>query len=136
MMENEFQMSMMGELTFFLGIQVNQIMQGNDARFRWKWQSNWSKGVQEDDLLPLVPHGDTTEHSIHGVPMCMLSSFSMQFTSASCLADLQLVLLGFPMLILMGVELREKALLVHIIFLDLLLFVGLLTNNLLLHNPQ
>jgi hypothetical protein len=24
MMENEFQMSMMGELTFFLGIQVNQ----------------------------------------------------------------------------------------------------------------
>jgi hypothetical protein len=66
----------------------------------------------------------------------MLSSFSMQFTSASCLADLQLVLLGFPMLILMGVELREKALLVHVIFLDLLLFVGLLTNNLLLHNPR
>jgi hypothetical protein len=28
MMENEFQMSMMGELTFFLGIQVKQIKQG------------------------------------------------------------------------------------------------------------
>jgi hypothetical protein len=28
MMENEFQMSMMGELTFFLGIQVKQTMEG------------------------------------------------------------------------------------------------------------
>jgi isopentenyldiphosphate isomerase len=28
MMENEFQMSMMGELTFFLGIQVKQTKQG------------------------------------------------------------------------------------------------------------
>jgi hypothetical protein len=28
MMENEFQMSMMEELTFFLGIQVNQMKQG------------------------------------------------------------------------------------------------------------
>jgi hypothetical protein len=28
MMENEFQMSMMGELTFFLGIQVKQMKQG------------------------------------------------------------------------------------------------------------
>jgi hypothetical protein len=28
MMEKEFQMSMMGELTFFLGIQVKQMKQG------------------------------------------------------------------------------------------------------------
>jgi hypothetical protein len=28
MMESEFQMSMMGELTFFLGIQVKQMKQG------------------------------------------------------------------------------------------------------------
>jgi hypothetical protein len=28
MIENEFQMSMIGELTFFLGIQVKQIKQG------------------------------------------------------------------------------------------------------------
>jgi hypothetical protein len=28
MMENEFQMSMMGEITFFLGIQVKQMKQG------------------------------------------------------------------------------------------------------------
>jgi hypothetical protein len=29
MMENDFQMSMMGELTFFLGIQVKQMKQGS-----------------------------------------------------------------------------------------------------------
>jgi hypothetical protein len=39
------------------------------------------------------------------------------------------------MLILWVVELIKKAPLVHAIFLDLLLFVSLLTNNLLLHNP-
>jgi hypothetical protein len=46
-----------------------------------------------------------------------------------------LILLTFPMLILRIVELTKKALLIHVIFLDLLLFIGLLTNNLLLHNP-
>jgi hypothetical protein len=45
------------------------------------------------------------------------------------------ILLTFWMLILWAVELIEKALLVHVTFLDLLSFVGLLTNNLLLHNP-
>jgi hypothetical protein len=36
-MENEFQMSIMGELTFFLGIQVKQMKQGtfmHQARYR------------------------------------------------------------------------------------------------------
>jgi hypothetical protein len=47
----------------------------------------------------------------------------------------RLILLAFSMLILRVVGLTKKALLVHIIFMDLLLFVGLLTNNLLLHNP-
>jgi hypothetical protein len=47
-----------------------------------------------------------------------------------------LILLDFLMLILWVVELIEKALLVLVTFLDLLLFVGLLKNNLLLHNPQ
>jgi hypothetical protein len=47
----------------------------------------------------------------------------------------RLILSAFPMLILRVVQLTEKALLVHVIFLDLLLFVGLLTNKLLLHNP-
>jgi hypothetical protein len=47
----------------------------------------------------------------------------------------RLILLAFPMLFLRVVELTEKTLLVHVIFLDLLLFVGLLANKLLLHNP-
>jgi hypothetical protein len=45
------------------------------------------------------------------------------------------ILLAFWMLILQVVELIEKALLVHITFLDLLWSVGLLANNLLLLNP-
>jgi hypothetical protein len=49
----------------------------------------------------------------------------------------RLILLGFFMLILRVAELIEKSLLVHVTFLDLLLFVGLLANKLLLHNlPQ
>jgi hypothetical protein len=51
------------------------------------------------------------------------------------LLHLHLILLGFPVLILPGVELIEKALLVHVIFLDFLLFIGLLTNKPPLHNP-
>jgi hypothetical protein len=50
-------------------------------------------------------------------------------------ASFSLDRVGFFMLILSGVELIEKAFLVHVIFLDLLLFVGLLTNKPLLHNP-
>jgi hypothetical protein len=34
-----------------------------------------------------------------------------------------------------GCGIDRKSILVHVIFLDLLLFVDLLTNNLLLHNP-
>jgi hypothetical protein len=46
-----------------------------------------------------------------------------------------LILLAFPMFILRVVGLTEKALLVQAIFLYLLLFVGLLINSLLSHNP-
>jgi hypothetical protein len=46
-----------------------------------------------------------------------------------------LILLGFLMLILQVMELIKKALLVHVTSLDLLLFICLLANNLLLHNP-
>jgi hypothetical protein len=49
---------------------------------------------------------------------------------------LRLILLVFSMLILRVVGLTERALLVHVIFLDLLLFVGQLTNCLLSHSPQ
>jgi hypothetical protein len=47
----------------------------------------------------------------------------------------RLILLAFSMLILRIVGLTERALLVHVIFLDLLLFAGLLENNLQLLNP-
>jgi hypothetical protein len=46
----------------------------------------------------------------------------------------RLILLAFLMLILQIVELIEKALMVQVTFLDLLSFVGPLTNKLLLHN--
>jgi hypothetical protein len=50
---------------------------------------------------------------------------------------LRLILLGFPMLILQVVKLTERGLLALAIFLDLLLFIGQLINNLLLHSlPQ
>jgi hypothetical protein len=49
---------------------------------------------------------------------------------------LRLILLAFLMLILWVVGLTERALQAHAIFLDLLLFVGLLANRLLSHNPQ
>jgi hypothetical protein len=48
---------------------------------------------------------------------------------------LRLILLAFPMLVLCGVRLTERALLVLAIFSDLLLFAGLLKNNLQLCNP-
>jgi hypothetical protein len=87
------------------------------------------------------------------VSVCTLSSFlhtihiGKPFTGSSVISNThsnlgfdtpllhRLILLAFPMLILRVVELTEKALLVYVIFLDLLLFVGLLTNRLLLHNP-
>jgi hypothetical protein len=48
---------------------------------------------------------------------------------------LHLILLVFPTLILQVVGLTERALLVYVILLDLLLFVGLITNSFLSHNP-
>jgi hypothetical protein len=48
---------------------------------------------------------------------------------------LRLILLDFVMLILRVVGLIERALLVLVIFLDLLSFAGLFKNNLQLPNP-
>jgi hypothetical protein len=46
-----------------------------------------------------------------------------------------LILLAFLMLILWVVKLIKKTLLVYVIFLDPLLFIGLLASNLLVYNP-
>jgi hypothetical protein len=48
---------------------------------------------------------------------------------------LRWILLAFLILILRVVGLTERALLTLVIFLDLLSFVGLLRNSLLLHSP-
>jgi hypothetical protein len=90
-------MSMVGELTFFLGIQVKQMKQGtfvHQAKYTKvlikKFNMDELKPmstpmstttsldldengeVHEHDWLPPVPHGDTVGHSVHRVPMCTL----------------------------------------------------------------
>jgi isopentenyldiphosphate isomerase len=52
MMENEFQMSMMGELTFFLGIQVKQTKQGTFVH-QVKYTNDLMKKFNMDELKPV-----------------------------------------------------------------------------------
>jgi hypothetical protein len=47
MMEKEFQMSMMGELTFFLGIQVKQTQQGT-----FVYQANYTMDLMKKFNMP------------------------------------------------------------------------------------
>jgi hypothetical protein len=93
------------------------------------------------------------EHSVNCVPVCALSGFphalhiGKPFSGFLGISDTylnlgfgipllhRLIFFDFSMLILCVVKLNEKILLVHVIFLDLLLFVGLLTNKLVLYNP-
>jgi hypothetical protein len=52
MMESEFQMSMMGELTFFLGIQVKQTRQGTFVH-QAKYTKDLMKKFNIVELKPL-----------------------------------------------------------------------------------
>jgi hypothetical protein len=52
MMESEFQMSMMGELTFFLGIQVKQIKQGTFVH-QAKYTKDLMKKFNMVELKPM-----------------------------------------------------------------------------------
>jgi isopentenyldiphosphate isomerase len=52
MMENKFQMSMMGELTFFLGIQVKQIKQGTFVH-QAKYMKDLMKKFNMGELKPV-----------------------------------------------------------------------------------
>jgi hypothetical protein len=52
MMEKEFQMSMMGELTFFLGIQVKQTKEGNFVH-QAKYTKDMMKKFSMDELKPV-----------------------------------------------------------------------------------
>jgi hypothetical protein len=118
-MMEEFQMSMMGELTFFLGIQVNQTKQGIFVH-QGKYMKDLMKKFNMAELKPvstlrstattldpnensiavdqreymslissLIPHGDTVGHSVHRVLVCMLSVFLTLFTSDNSSMNLQ-----------------------------------------------
>jgi hypothetical protein len=52
MMESEFQMSVMGELTFFLGIQVKQMMQGTFVH-QAKYTKDLMKKFNMAELKPM-----------------------------------------------------------------------------------
>jgi hypothetical protein len=108
-------MSMMGELTIFLGIQVKQTKQGtfvHNAKYMTDLMKKFNMAelkpvstpmstgtaldgdkngevVQEHDRLPPVSHGDTVGHSVRRVPVCVLSVFPTLFTSDISLANLQ-----------------------------------------------
>jgi hypothetical protein len=59
MMENEFQMSMMGELTFFLGIQVKQTKQGTFMH-QAKYTKDLMKKFNMTKLKPVSTPMSTT----------------------------------------------------------------------------
>jgi hypothetical protein len=60
MMESEFQMSMMGELTFFLGIQVKQMKQGTFIH-QAKYTKDLMKKFNMAELKPVsTPMSSTT----------------------------------------------------------------------------
>jgi hypothetical protein len=181
MMENEFLMSMMRELTYFLGIQVKQIKQGTFVH-QVKYTKDLMKKFDMAEAKPmstlmsmtkvlepdengeaidqreyrsmidsllyltatqpdiqfdvcLCAHFQASPHTSHRQVIQRIFRYLKYTLKFGTSLHLHLILLGFSMLILPGVELIEKALLIHVIFLDLLLFIGLLANKLLLHNP-
>jgi hypothetical protein len=64
MMEKEFQMSMMGELTFFLGIQVKQMKQGTVV-----YQAKYTKDIMKKfNMVELKPMS---------IPLSMVTSLDL-----------------------------------------------------------
>jgi hypothetical protein len=117
MMKSEFQMSMMEELTFFLGIQVKQMKQGtfmHQAKYMKDLMNKFNmvelkpvstpmssaaslgpdedgdavdQSVQEHDWLPHVPHSDTAGHSVRRGVVHAISGFPTLFASDSSSMD-------------------------------------------------
>jgi hypothetical protein len=83
MVENEFQMLMMGELTFFLGIQVKQIKQGTFVH-QAKYTNDLIKKFNMAELKPVsknfghYPTGGLWKLKLH-VEQCLTDSFSKTF---------------------------------------------------------
>jgi hypothetical protein len=171
-------MSMMGELTFFLSIQVKQMKQGTFVH-QAKYMKDLMKKFNMTELKPvstlmssttsLGPNkdGEAVDQreymSMIGSP-CTSQRHDQTFSSSwGCVRAFRLphalrigrqfsgfsgisntplslrfgillllrwILLVFSMLILRVVGLTERALLALVIFLDLLLFTGLLGNSL------
>jgi hypothetical protein len=159
MMESEFQMSMMGDLTFFLGIQVKQTKQGTfvyQAKYTKDLMKKFNMAVPKPVSTPmssaasLGPDEDGEDvdqreyksmirlpHALRiGRQFSRFSGISNTLLSLGfgILLLLRWILLVFPMLILRVVGLIERAPLGLVIFLDLLSFVGLLENSLQLHS--
>jgi hypothetical protein len=182
MMVSEFQMSMMGELNFFLGIQVKQMKQGTFVH-QTKYTKDLMKKFNMAELKPVsTPMSsaasfgpdkdgeavDQREYMSMIAPSCTSQRHDRTFSSPwgcahafrlphalrigrqfigfsgisntllslgfGILLFLRWISLVFPMLILLVVGLTERALLGLAIFLDLLLFAGLLGNSLQLHS--
>jgi hypothetical protein len=153
MMESEFQMSMMGELTFFLGIQMKQIKQGTFMH-QVKYTKDIMKKFNMAELKPVSTPMSSCTSQRHDRTFSSLwdcaRAFSLphalhigrQFSESSGVSNtllslgfgilllLHWILLGFSMLILRVVGLTERALLELAIFLYLLSFTGLLKNSL------
>ena len=116
-MSREFEMSMMGELQFFLGLQIKQTPQGtfvHQAKYtrdllRKFDMSDLSpqptpiststaldedldggpEGVQKHDRLPPVPDGDPSGHSVRGLPLRAVPGFSAHLPQAGGETHLQ-----------------------------------------------
>ncbi|WVZ75809.1 hypothetical protein U9M48_023840, partial [Paspalum notatum var. saurae] len=89
-MSREFEMSLMGELQFFLGLQIKQGPEGtfvHQAKYTRdilkKWGGDGPEGILRVDWLTSVPDGDQTGHSVRGLPLCALPSFSHDISSSS-----------------------------------------------------
>jgi hypothetical protein len=100
MMKNEFQMSMMGELTFFLGIQVKQMKQDTFVH-QAKYTNDLMKKFNMDELkamstpmstaalLDLDEHGEAVDQreyrSMIGSLLYLTTTWSViQFTVCLC----------------------------------------------------
>jgi hypothetical protein len=83
MVENKFQMLMMGELTFFLGIQVKQIKHGTFVH-QVKYTNDLMKKFNMAELKPMLkisghcPTGGLWKLKLH-VEQCLTDSFSKTF---------------------------------------------------------
>jgi hypothetical protein len=133
-------MSMMGELTFFLGIHVKQMKQGTFV-YQAKYMKDLIKKFNMAELKPvstrLCVHFQASPRSSHWTIRQRIFRYlkhTLEF-GIWYYASSSLDLVGFLILILWVVGLTERALLGLVIFLDHLSFAGLLKNNLQLPNP-